>query len=123
MNNLSYFNIGLSLIYLLFYLRSGTFNSTAGITAIVVFNWLAIRSFVTDRYGWTVWQYLFGLWSVYYSLYLGNGTYNLIATSIEVGFILQETLLNILLSLFLICGVLLHFIQYFKKSGQLGNRQ
>ena len=63
---LSSLNIILAIIYVLVYLKGGTFNSTAGILMIIVFNWLGLRSFELDTYKWGIWHYLTGVWSLYF---------------------------------------------------------
>ena len=44
LQKLSYLNLIFAIVYLLTYLKSGTFNSTAGIFVVIVFNWLYLRA-------------------------------------------------------------------------------
>lgn len=116
LQKLSYFNLFLAIAYIVVYLKNGTFTSTSGILAIVVFSWLAIRSFQMDDYKWKFWHYLFGLWSLYYAGLLGYGLYNVILPAITYGFISNENITYIVLTTLLVAGVLWHAIGYFLKN-------
>jgi hypothetical protein len=82
----SYFNLLFAIAYLLFYLKSGTFSSSAGIFFIVIFNWLCLRSYQLDQYKWILWHYLVGLWCLYFVGTLVYGATNIITSAIEVDF-------------------------------------
>ncbi|WP_316769822.1 hypothetical protein [Pedobacter frigiditerrae] len=116
LQKLSYFNLILAIIYLLVYLKSGTFNSTAGIFVIIVFSWLCLRSYQLDNYKWKVWHYLTGLWSLYFIGTIIYGIYNIIAPAIEYNFISNDTLTYLTIGIVFSISVLVHIIIYFLRS-------
>lgn len=116
LQKLSYFNLFLAIIYAVVYLKNGTFTSTSGILAIVVFSWLAMRSFQLDDYRWKIWHYPFALWSLYYAGLLAYGLYNVIVPAITYGFISNENIIYIVLTALLVVGVPWHAIGYFLKN-------
>ncbi|MFD0940150.1 hypothetical protein [Pedobacter boryungensis] len=113
---LSYFNLVFSLIYVLIYLKDGTLNSTLGILAFIVFSWLGLRSYQLDNYKWNLWQYLAGLWSLYYAGFLIYGSVNILISSFEYDFVSNDTILFLTLTFVLTIAVVLHFVIYFRKN-------
>ena len=118
---LSSLNIILAIIYVLVYLKSGTFNSTAGIFVIIVFNWLGLRSFQLDSYKWGIWHYLTGVWTLYFIGTLVYGSVTFIRAAMEFDFITNDTLTNLILTFIFSLSVVVHFCAYFWKS-HIGNR-
>ncbi|WP_316785869.1 hypothetical protein [Pedobacter frigiditerrae] len=116
LQKLSYFNLILAIIYLLVYLKSGTFNSTAGIFVIILFSWLCLRSYQLDNYKWKIWHYLTGLWSLYFIGTIIYGIYNIIAPAIEYNFISNDTLTYLTIGIVFSISVLVHIIIYFLRS-------
>jgi len=116
LQKLSYFNLMLAIVYLLVYLKSGTFNSTAGIFVIIVFNWLCLRSYQLDDYKWKVWHYLTGLWSFYFIGTIIYGIFNIVAPAIEYNFISNDTLTYLTIGVVFSVSVLAHIIIYFLRS-------
>lgn len=113
---LSSLNIIFAIIYVLLFLKSGTFSSTAGILVIIVFNWLGLRSFQLDDYKWGIWHYLTGGWIMYFVWTLMYGSVNILSASIEFDFITNDTLTN-LISTFVLCVLaVVHFCLYFWKN-------
>jgi uncharacterized iron-regulated membrane protein len=119
MHKLSYFNLLLAIVYLLIYLRSGTFNSTAGTLMIIIFNWLYLRSFENDKYKWTVFHYLTGLWSIYFIGTVVYSTVHVLLAAIAFDFITNDTIFNIVISFMLSIGVVFHFVVYGFKNFKL----
>ncbi|MEN0096170.1 MAG: hypothetical protein AAGB30_12355 [Pedobacter sp.] len=115
LQKLSYFNIFFALVYVLLYLKSGTLNSTAGILAIIVFNWLYIRGYHLGDYRWKSWHFIFGAWSAYFAGFMLYATYNIIKVSIAVDFWADDTVVNILISLFFSLLVWVHIVGYWNK--------
>ena len=113
---LSSLNIIFAIIYVLLYLKSGTFNSTAGILVIIIFNWLGLRSFQLDDYKWGIWHYLTGVWTVYFIGTLIYGSLNILSAAIEFDFITNDTLTNLILTFTFSLLVLVHFCLYFWKN-------
>ena len=113
---LSSLNIILAIIYVLVYLRSGTFNSTAGILMIIVFNWLGLRSFELDAYKWGIWHYLTGVWSLYFIGTLIYGAINILSAAIEFDFISNDTLWYLVVNFVFCLLVLTHVTSYGYKS-------
>lgn len=104
------------MLYLIVYLKSGNLTSTSGILAIVVLNWLALRSFQLGSYRWEIWFYPFALWSLYYAGLLVYGLVNVIAPAIEYSFMSNENLVYVALTAILVAGVLWHALAYFLKN-------
>lgn len=119
LQKLSYFNLLMAIIYMLVYFKSGTFNSTAGIFVVIVFNWLALRSFEQDRYRWKVWHYLTGLWALYFIGTIVYGSVNILSSSLEYDFISNDTLIYLGTSVVFSVAVVGQLILYFKKSYQV----
>lgn len=113
---LSSLNIIFAIIYVLLYLKSGTFNSTAGILVIIIFNWLGLRSFQLDDYKWGIWHYLTGVWTVYFIGTLIYGSLNILSAAIEFDFITNDTLTNLILTFAFSLLVLVYFCLYFWKN-------
>ena len=113
---LSSLNIILAIIYVLVYLRSGTFNSTAGILMIIVFNWLGLRSFELDAYKWGIWHYLTGVWSLYFIGTLIYGAINILSAAIEFDFISNDTLWYLVVNFVFCLFVLTHVTSYGYKN-------
>lgn len=122
LQKLSSLNIILAIIYVLVYLKHGTFNSTAGILMIVIFNWLGLRSFQIDNYKWEIWHYVTGIWSLYFIGTLVYGWVNILSASIAYDFISNDTLIYLIIN-FMFCvsvmGNLLHYA--YKNYKQLRN--
>ncbi len=116
LQKLSYFNLVLAMVYLLVYLKSGTFNSTAGIFVVIVFNWLCLRSYQLDNYKWKIWHYLTGLWSLYFIGTIIYGSVFILSSSLEYSFISNDTLTYLLISIVFSMSVLLHLGVYVKES-------
>lgn len=116
LQKLSYFNLILAIVYLLLYLKSGTFNSTAGIFVIVVFSWLCLRSYQLDNYKWKIWHYLTGLWSLYFIGTIIYGIFNIVAPAIEYNFISNDTLTYLIVGVVFSVSVLTHIVVYFLRS-------
>lgn len=116
LQRLSYFNLFLAIIYMVVYLRSGSLTSTSGILAIVVLNWLALRSFQLGNYQWKIWFYPFALWSLYYAGLLVYGLVNVIVPAIEYSFMSSDNQLYVALTAALVLGVLWHAVAYFLKN-------
>ncbi|WP_113651521.1 hypothetical protein [Pedobacter namyangjuensis] len=116
LQRLSYFNLIFTIIYLLVYLKDGTVNSTLGILAIIIFNWLALRSFQLENYKWKIWHYLAGLWSLYYAGFVLYGAFNILLSSIEYEFISSDTRMLLILSFVFGIGVIVHFGVYFFRN-------
>jgi hypothetical protein len=116
LQKLSYFNLILAIVYLLMYLKSGTFNSTAGIFVIIVFNWLCLRSYQLDDYKWKIWHYLTGLWSLYFIGTIIYGIFNIVAPAIEYNFISNDTLTYLIIGVAFSVSVVAHVILYFLRN-------
>ncbi len=116
LQKLSYFNLILGIIYVLVYLKSGTFNSTAGILMIIVFNWLCLRSFQLDEYKWKGWHYLTAIWSLYYIGTLLYGAFHILNAAITFDFVSNDTLIFLIMSFGLSIAVLTHLVIYFLKN-------
>ncbi len=116
LQKLSYFNLCYAIAYLLIYLKSGTFNSSAGIFFIIVFNWLSLRSFQLDNYKWGIWHYITGLWCIYFiGSLIYSGVY-IIISSLQVDFLGNDTLIFLAISLSFSLAVLTHIILYWLKN-------
>lgn len=116
LQKLSYFNLCMAIIYMVVYLKSGTLNSTMGIFAIVVFNWLALRSYQQDDYKWKVWHYIFAIWSIYYTGFMAYGLINVVVPAFTYDFVSNDTLTFITLTTILIVGLLWQAILYYFKN-------
>lgn len=112
MQRLSTLNIFLAIIYVLVYLKSGTFNSTAGIFMIIVFNWLALRDFQLNNYRWRFWHYLIGAWVLYFIGRLLYGAANILDSSITYGFMTADTLTYLAVNILFCTLVLLQVVMY-----------
>ncbi len=113
LQRISYFNLMYAIAYALIYFREFTLNFTMGILMIVIFNWLALRSYQIENYKWSVWHYIIGACSLYYIGFLLYGTYHVIHTSIEYQFVSNDTIMFIVLCFTLSCCVLIQFLKYF----------
>jgi len=113
---LSFLNIVLAILYVLVYLKSGTFNSTAGILMIIVFNWLGSRSFELDDYRWRIWHYFFGLWSLYFIGTLIYGAVNILGDVILYKVMGDETLSYLIINFVFCISVAVHLIIYLVKN-------
>ncbi|TCC93581.1 hypothetical protein EZ428_02075 [Pedobacter frigiditerrae] len=116
LQKLSYFNLILAVVYLLVYLKSGTFNSTAGIFVIIVFSWLCLRSYQLDNYIWKVWHYLTGAWGLYFIGTIIYGIFNIVGPAIEYNFMSNDTLTYLIIGVVFCVSVLTHIIIYFLKN-------
>lgn len=113
---LSSLNIIFAIVYVLLFLKNGTFNSTAGIFMIVVFNWLGLRAFQIDNYRWKVWDYLTGIWSLYFIGTLVYGEINILSASIEYNFISNDILMYLVINFLFCVSVSIHLILYAYKN-------
>ena len=113
---LSYFNLVLAIVYLLIYLKSGTFNSSAGILFVIIFSWLCIRSDQLDQYRWSVLHYLSGLWCLYFIGTLIYGAINIIVSAVEVDFLSNDILIFLILSISFSVLVFIQIILYWVKN-------
>jgi hypothetical protein len=116
LQKLSYLNIVLAIIYALVYLKNGTFNSTAGILVVIIFSWLGLRSYQLDNYRWKIWEYLTGLWSLYFIGTVLYGMINIVTSAIEVDYVSTDTLLYILVSILFSVSVAVYIIVYGLKN-------
>ncbi len=116
LQKLSSLNIVLAILYVLIYLKSGTFNSTAGIFMIIVFNWLALRSYQLDDYKWKVLHYLTGLWTLYFIATLIYGAVNILGASIEFDFITNDTLTYLVVNFVFCAFIVTHFTMFIYKN-------
>lgn len=121
LQTLSYFNIIFALVYVLVYLKDGTLNSTAGILMVIVFNWLALRSYQLDDYKWKVWHYLIGAWSLYYAGYIMYGLINILTAVFEYNYVSNDTISFLTLSGVFCLAVISHFIIIFVKVLKTNN--
>ena len=112
LQKLSYINLILAIVYVLVYLKSGTFHSTAGILVVIIFNWLYIKAYQIDDYKWKIWHYVTGLWCLYFIGTIGYGSINVIMTSVESDFISNETVNYLLLSVLFSLLVVFHLVCY-----------
>ena len=112
---LSYFNLIFAIIYVLVYLKDGTLNSTTGILMVIVFNWLALRSYQLEDYKWKPWHYLTGLWSLYYAGFVLYGAMNILISSFEYNFVSNDTKTFLSLTFVFSLGVAIHFVIYLWK--------
>jgi hypothetical protein len=116
LQKLSYFNLIAAILYGLIYLKSGTFNSTAGIFVVIVFSWLCLRSYEFDNYKWKLWHYLIGLWCLYFIGTLIYGAVNIISPAIEYDFMSSDTATYLIISFIFCISVITHFTIYFSKN-------
>lgn len=116
LQKLSYFNLLLAIIYLLAYLRSGTFYSTSGILVVIVFNWLYLLSFERNAYQWKIWHYLIASWVIYFVATTLYSLIGIISAAIEYDFIATDTLTFILLSVIFGICVLTQLIWYYLQN-------
>jgi len=116
LQKLSYFNLLLAIVYLLAYLRSGTFYSTSGILVIIVFNWLYLQSFERDTYRWKTWHYAIAAWVIYFIVTTLYSLIGIVSAAIEYDFIANDTLAFVLLSIVLGAGVLTQLVGYYLQN-------
>lgn len=114
-NRLAYFNILFVMAYLLVHLRSGNFVSSSGGLAIIVFNWLVLKSYETEKYTWAWWHFLIGGWMLYFVGTLLYGTVNVILPAIEYQYADNSTLTFIVMSIVLSVASVWQLVLYFKK--------
>lgn len=100
----------------MFYLRTGTLNTTAGILFIILFNWLSLVGFEKGNYRWKIWHYFTGAWSLYFAGFLGYGLFGIINASVEFNFITSENLTYVISTILFCAMVILHTIWYFRAS-------
>lgn len=112
MQKISLVNIILAIIYVLVYLKSGTFNSTAGIFMIIIFNWLALKSFYQDDYRWRIWHYLIGAWTVYFIGTLMYGVIHILSSSITYTFMSTDTVIYLTVNFIFCALVMIQMIRY-----------
>lgn len=112
MQKLSSLNIILAMVYVLVYLKSGTFNSTAGIFMTILFNWLGLRGFQLDEYRWKIWHYFIALWVMYFIGTLAYGTINILKSSITYNFISVDTLTYLVVNFVFCALVVVQFTIY-----------
>ncbi|HTM97864.1 MAG TPA: hypothetical protein VL088_03935 [Pedobacter sp.] len=116
LQKLSYLNLFLALAYGLIYLKSGTFHSITGVLMVVIFNWLALRSFQLDDYRWKLWHYLTGLWSLYYIATLIYGFVNVLSAVFEFKFITNDTSFYLTINFVFCCLVITQAVLYQYKN-------
>jgi hypothetical protein len=116
LQKLSTLNLIFAIAYLLIYLKSGTFNSSAGIFFIILFNWLCLRSYQLDRYKWSIWHYLIGLWCLYFVGTLIYGAIHVWTAAIEVDFFSSDTVILLIMSMGLSIMVGVHLLFYWIKN-------
>jgi hypothetical protein len=118
LQKLSYFNLIFAIAYLLIYLKSGTFNSSAGIFFIIILNWLCLRSYQLDQYRWSLWHYLVALWCLYFVGTLVYGAIHILISAVEVDFISNDTLTFLAMSLGFSIAIFVHIILYWVKNNR-----
>lgn len=116
LQKISYFNLIFAIIYVVVFFRDSSISFTMGIVMIVVFNWLALRSYQIDAYKWSLWHYIAGLWSLYYVGVLFYGTINVFQTVIDYQFASSDTLKFLILSTILSMSVVTQTALYFLKN-------
>jgi uncharacterized membrane protein YdcZ (DUF606 family) len=116
LQKISYFNLIFAIIYVVVFFRDSSISFTMGIVMIVVFNWLALRSYQIDNYKWSLWHYIAGLWSLYYVGVLFYGTINVFQTVIDYQFASSDTLKFLILSTILSMSVVTQTALYFLKN-------
>ena len=109
----SYFNLMFAIAYILIYFRENTLNFTMGILMVVIFNWLALRSYQINNYKWSLWHYITGMWTLYYIVFLLYGVVNVLSSAIQYQFASNDTITFIILSFVLSIVVLLQLLIYF----------
>ena len=115
-NRLAYFNIFFIMAYLLVYLQSGSFVSSTGGIAIILFSWLGLRSHETENYNWKWWHYIVALWTLYFVGTVLYGTFNVILPAIEYAYADNSTIIYISMSLILSISNVSYFLLYFKEN-------
>ncbi|SFH13724.1 hypothetical protein SAMN04489864_105295 [Pedobacter insulae] len=116
LHKLSYLNLFLAIVYGLIYLKSGTFNSVSGILMIIIFNWLALRSYQLDNYKWKLWHYSIGLWILYYLSTLFYGFINILGAVFEFDFMSNDTASYLTISFTFCLLVITQLFMYMYKN-------
>ena len=115
LQKLSYLNIMLAIIYVLFYFKTISINSI-GIFFIIIFNWLALRSVQQENYKWGIWHYLAGLWSLYYISFTVYGIYNIVSSSFEYGFVSTDVNIYLVFASLFAISALVQLLLYALKA-------
>lgn len=110
----------MAIVYVLFYFKTINLNSV-GIFIIIIFNWLALRACQHENYKWGIWHYLAAFWSLYFIVFTAYGIYNIIASSIEYGFVSNDVNTYLFFGSFFTSAILSQLILFWLKA--INNKQ
>lgn len=115
LQKLSYLNLMLAIVYVLFYFKTININSV-GIFFIIIFSWLALRACQQENFKWSIWHYLVGFWSLYYIGFTAYGIFNIIISSLEYGFVSNDVNTYLIFGSFFIISLVVHFVLFGLKA-------
>lgn len=86
LKNLSYFNLVLAVCYFLLYLQNGSSFVIAGLLGVVVYNWIILRNMERSEKAWKLWQVIPLLLSLFFALYTGFSSFELLLDALDYHF-------------------------------------
>lgn len=115
LQKLSYLNLLLAIVYVLFYFKTININSV-GIFFVIIFSWLALKACQQENFKWSIWHYIVGFWSLYYIGFTAYGIYNIISSSLEYGFVSNDVNTYLIFGSCFIISIFSHFFLFTLKA-------
>lgn len=111
LRNLSYLNLIFSVCYFLAYLQNGGPLVIAGLLSVVVYNWLVLRSMEQLEQKRTLMQWLFGIVSGCFALYITYGDIRLVSDAISYNYFPQTTIVLVTAGLLFALSIIFHLFK------------
>lgn len=112
---ISFFNLIFAVVYFLVYLQNGNGWIVLGLLAVVVFNWIVIRSLETGQLNRTALYWVFVLPDVSFGLFTGYNHIHLLIDVIDSGYYPWNTVRLITSGLVFATTILLQvFLSWFE---------
>ncbi len=117
LSKLSYFNLLLSVLYFFTWLQDGGSWAIGGLLLVIVFNWATLRNIEKQQFNWPVFQWVTGLLSILFAVYLCYGAVVLLLDAAEHQYYPGATVLLVISELIFAFSIILQVIlAYMKKT-------
>ena len=80
---LSYFNLLFAVLYFLGYLQNSGAFVISGLLAVIVFNWMALRSLENEQFQWTVFHWAAAILTLSFAAFTGYTATTLLLDVVE----------------------------------------
>jgi len=115
-SKLSYLNLTFSVLYFLQYLQNSNSYVISGLLAVVLFNWMALRSQEKERFEWTVLHWFTALLSLSFAVFTGYTAVTVLIGSMEYRYYPFTSLMLIAAGILFTAAILFHLYLSLNKS-------